>query len=506
MTTTEISDELVRIQAAIRNSGATWIAGETSISRLPPAVRAGLASPRPTGPIPPGKPLPSSLPPLPAAYDWSNLNGKNYVTSAKMQDGWTCTAYASTAAMESCAIRAGEADTTINLSEHSIISSPDGCCGNLHGIAAFIQNTGLPPESWFTGSLASAKPGWKDETYKVVDWSCYYPTTVNQVKALLINHGPVATTMNAPADFHYYRSGVYKNTIATSGEFHAILLVGYDDALQAFHCKNNWGTGWGEQGFFHLAYSEFKSPVINFGWDIHTFNGTIPPPYFKEVKVGSNQDGRIEVLLIGRNSRIYRKAQTAPNSGWGAQIALGGSAKQIAVASNQDGRLEVFYIGTSTALFHNWQVGPNGSWSGENYFGGNAKQIVVGRNQDGRLEVFYIGVDDKIYHKAQTAPNSGWGAQVALGGSAKQIAVASNQDGRLEVFYIGTSTALFHNWQVGPNGSWSGENYFGGNAKQIVVGRNQDGRLEVFYIDVDDRIYHKAQTAPNNGWGGDGRL
>ncbi|WP_347985813.1 C1 family peptidase [Methylomonas sp. AM2-LC] len=502
MNTTNISGELVRVQAAILKAGATWIAGETSVSRLSPEVRARLVSPRPIGPIPPGKPLPPP-PPLPIVFDWSNLDGKNYVTSVKMQDGGTCTVYASTAAMESSVICAGEANTTIDLSEHSIISSPDGCSGNLHGIAAFIQNTGLPPESWFTGSLASAKPGWKDETYKVVDWSCYYPTTIDEVKALLIDNGPVVTTMNAPDDFFYYKSGVYKNTTATSGGFHAVLLVGYDDGLQAFHCKNSWDTDWGEQGFFHLAYSEFKSPVINFGWDIHTYRGTIPPPYFKEVEVGLNQDSRLEVFLIGRNDRIYQRTQTQPNGSWCAERPLTGSAKQIAVASNQDGRLEVFYIGTSTALFHNWQIKPNGSWNGESYFGGNAKQIVVGRNQDGRLEVFYVGVDDKIYHKAQTAPNSGWGGEVALGGLAKQIAVASNQDGRLEVFYVGTSTALFHNWQIKPNGSWNGESYFGGNAKQIVVGRNHDGRLEVFYVGVDDKIYHKAQTAPNNGWGGE---
>ncbi|NTU49846.1 MAG: hypothetical protein HGA87_02970 [Desulfobulbaceae bacterium] len=247
----------------------------------------------------------------------------------------------------------------------------------------------------------------------------------------------------------------------------------------------------------------------NYIWSLlgdWTLQKYYPSLCFREVAVNSNQDGRLEVFYIGVDDKIYHRAQTAPNSGWGIEVPLGGSAKQIAVASNQDGRLEVFYVGTNTALFHNWQVKPNGLWNGESFFVGNAKQIVMGRNLDGRLEVFYIGVDDKIYHRAQTAPNSGWGNEVPLGGSAKQIAVASNQDGRLEVFYVGTNSELFHNWQVKPNGSWHGESFFGGNAKQIVTGRNVDGRLEVFYIGVDDKIYHRAQTAPNSGWGNEAPL
>ncbi len=151
--------ELTRLQAALQRAGATLDrSGETSISGLSAEAMSGNSCrrdqrrPQP----PPGKPLPRPLSSPPAAYDWSYLNGKNYVTAPKMQDGGTCTAYASTAAMESCAIRSAEADATIDFAEHAIIESPDGCCGNLHGIAAFIQNTGLPPRR---GSrAASQKP------------------------------------------------------------------------------------------------------------------------------------------------------------------------------------------------------------------------------------------------------------------------------------------------------------------------------------------------------------
>jgi hypothetical protein len=512
---TNIATALAKAQEAIRKAGAQWIAGETSLSKLSDEARARLISARPTGPTPPGKPMLSPLPPLPAAFDWMNRDGKSCISAVKLQTDGSCTACASTDALESCAIRAGLADTGINLAERAIVGTPEACCGNLHGIAAFLQATGLPPERWFTSNAASALPGWRDETFKVVDWACYYPTSVDEVKALLINSGPVVTTMNATGEFmSFYKGGVYKNTNATSGGFHAILVLGYDDALQAFHCKNNWGTSWGESldgqpwdkspaggGYFRISYSEFKAKVVNFGWDIHTYVGATPPPYFNAVQLGANQDGRLEAFMIGKDSKLYRRAQAQANGAWDIEKPLAGAALQLAVASNQDGRLEVFYVGTNTALFHNWQVKPNGAWSGESYFGGNAKRIALGRHQDGRLALFYVGMDDKLYRRAQTEPNSGWGSEAALGGLGKELAVASNQDGRLEVFYVGTNTALFHNWQVKPNGSWSGESYFGGNAKRIALGRNLDGRLELFYIGMDDRLYHRAQTAPNSGWG-----
>lgn len=43
-------------------------------------------------------------------------------------------------------------------------------------------------------------------------------------------------------------------------------------------------------------------------------------------------------------------------------ISPGNIASNFPVATNQDGRLEVFIIGADHALWHNWQTIPNGGW------------------------------------------------------------------------------------------------------------------------------------------------
>ena len=41
---------------------------------------------------------------------------------------------------------------------------------------------------------------------------------------------------------------------------HCISIVGYDDAAGCWMAKNSWGTGWGESGFFQIAYGQGAYP------------------------------------------------------------------------------------------------------------------------------------------------------------------------------------------------------------------------------------------------------
>ncbi|MGO9016458.1 MAG: hypothetical protein ACLQF0_15920 [Dissulfurispiraceae bacterium] len=281
-------------------------------------------------------------------------------------------------------------------------------------------------------------------------------------------------------------------------------------ALYCFGCKQM-AVGQNEDGRLEVFYTNNNDALYHL-WQVAPNDEWSPDvplarcDFAKQLSVGVNADGHLELFYVGTDDRLYHNWQVHPNGDWHGEEWLGVTdySKKVVVGRNEDGRLEIFYIGTNDKLYHNWQTADG--WHGESELGGAAKDLVVGRNQDGRLELFYVGTDDALYHNWQTAPNNDWIGQYSLGGFAKQIAVGQNQDGRLELFYIGTNDELYHNCQTAPNNGWSGEYSLGGLAKQIAVGQNQDGRLELFYIGTDDALYHNWQTAPNNGWSGEQRL
>jgi len=40
------------------------------------------------------------------------------------------------------------------------------------------------------------------------------------------------------------------------GGLHCVEVIGYSEAEQCWICKNSWGAGWGEGGFFRIAYGQ----------------------------------------------------------------------------------------------------------------------------------------------------------------------------------------------------------------------------------------------------------
>lgn len=83
--------------------------------------------------------------------------------------------------------------------------------------------------------------------------------TVPSIKAAVYLHGPISVAMAVLPDFDYYRGGCY-STIRHGDINHAVVIVGWDDdacgGQGAWICKNSWGTGWGESGFFCIAYGQ----------------------------------------------------------------------------------------------------------------------------------------------------------------------------------------------------------------------------------------------------------
>ena len=77
--------------------------------------------------------------------------------------------------------------------------------------------------------------------------------SVEQLKTALIEHGPIAVPMWADHCFSVYKSGVFNGNNSRSIN-HVVVLIGWDDAKQAWLIKNSWGKDWGEDGFGWIKY------------------------------------------------------------------------------------------------------------------------------------------------------------------------------------------------------------------------------------------------------------
>ena len=163
---------------------------------------------------------------------------------------------------------------------------------------------------------------------------------------------------------------------------------------------------------------------------------------------------------IGALSNEVSGTTSTGTTAWSSWESLGiastGIVNNAAVTQNTDGRLEAFVVGGDTGLWHKWQTaGWSSKRSAYDSLGGGIRAgttPAVARNSDDRLEVFVIGANNQLYYKWQTAAGSStWSGWSPLEGGIKSNtspAVARNSDGRLEVFVIGANNQLYYKWQT----------------------------------------------------------
>jgi C1A family cysteine protease len=71
-----------------------------------------------------------------------------------------------------------------------------------------------------------------------------------------LTRGPVIGGMQVFDDFMTYTNGVYRHVSGNFLGWHAVLVIGYDDGAGYWIAKNSWSSGWGEKGFFRIAYGQ----------------------------------------------------------------------------------------------------------------------------------------------------------------------------------------------------------------------------------------------------------
>jgi cathepsin L len=145
----------------------------------------------------------------------------------------------------------------------------------------------------YTATDTACKP--VPKTYYVTTWGYVIPTggipSVDEMKAALCEHGPLAIAVRATNALVVYTGGVF-NEKAAGPINHAITLIGWNDTKHAWLIKNSWGTGWGEGGFGWIDYDsnsvgdgaawvDARRPLYKLPekyWKLLPFKAPIPDP------------------------------------------------------------------------------------------------------------------------------------------------------------------------------------------------------------------------------------
>ncbi len=211
--------------------------------------------------------------------DWRNYNNFNYVSPVKYQKGGTCVSYASIGLLESLNSIANWGYNFKVFSEyylwvrgtekypfpgHLSPTPPSPGGWNAYYSGRFLSEIGTvedefaPSNSLFvnlTQAPTISEPPSETTRYRVTNRYGLYGKDV--IKAYLAK-SPLITSFEVYEDFFSYGGGVYKHVTGKLAGGHAVIIVGYDDNLNCWICKNSWGNNFGENGFFRIAYGSLR--------------------------------------------------------------------------------------------------------------------------------------------------------------------------------------------------------------------------------------------------------
>jgi C1A family cysteine protease len=313
--------KLESLQSEISKKGFSWSAEKTAISELSKTEQAELLGLNVTEEelaatekaISAVNAMESTFSALtesisaPSAIDWRN-NGGDYTTSIKNQANCgSCVSFATLATIESrMNIACKNPNLDPDYSEAFLFYCGCGnCCGtgwNFPPALNFCQNTGVAKDSDFpyTPANQSCKSGVTPQ-FKISSWSSVM--SMADRKNVIATKGPVVAGMAVYQDFYAYRSGVYRHTTGNLSGYHAVSVVGYDDSLQCWIAKNSWGTGWGDNGWFKIAYGDSGIDTSFPFYDVNLTCAAPPTncqqyvPYLKQILVLAQQNAGLRRCL-----------------------------------------------------------------------------------------------------------------------------------------------------------------------------------------------------------------
>jgi C1A family cysteine protease len=267
------------------------------------------------------------------SIDWRAFNGANWTTPIKDQGNCgSCVAFGTIATLEELLKIHCYKDATkdIDLSEAHLLWCGGGSCNGwqMDKACEYLKKNGVPDESCFPYqdkpmSCKNTCPDWKGQVGNTIisDWS--NTKDIATMKDRLIENGPQISGMAVYNDFFSYKSGVYKHVTGNLAGYHCVNVVGFNDNEGCWICKNSWGTGWGESGFFKIAYGECGIEDAFGMWDM-----TVKPVeiveegYADEISIDYSFASSTQVLHAYANGKWRHKQLKDADSTGIAALAI----------------------------------------------------------------------------------------------------------------------------------------------------------------------------------------
>lgn len=278
---------------------------------------------------PPLPPAAGASPPLvildsfPPQFSWKNNSGADWTTPAKSQGACgSCWDFAAVGALESM-INIGweDPDLDLDLSEQyvlSCLSAAGSCAGGGSDLAFYYIKSTSPSGNYYNGIIpetcfpyqadsnipCSEKcPEWKEKLVPILNysyWNPSYPEDRDLIKTQIMENGPIVTYVYATSDFAEFWSNThdpedYYPYVEATTVNHAVVLLGWKDdpAIETggyWICKNSWGTSWGYDGFFNIAYGSLNIDNYFITWVLYE-------PYQSiGLNITTPQQGRVYLL------------------------------------------------------------------------------------------------------------------------------------------------------------------------------------------------------------------
>ncbi|MGW0228123.1 C1 family peptidase [Actinopolymorpha singaporensis] len=541
-----MSVDVAAIVSVLEAIGAAWQAGETSqtiLSDHAQRVRLGCV-PEPGQPSAQERERISQIrlgrhmralaaQTAPGAVDWRNHDGGNYVTPIKDQGNCgSCVAFGVSAAVDAnMRITRGlplshpEAGILQDISEAQLYFRNGRTCADGWDVPpamSYCQGIGVVPESSYpyTG---------KDQTAYLPNDYAQVITRISQVRTLtdhadmkswLEQHGPLVTYFTVYEDFQAYRGGIYTHEHGDYQGLHCVCVIGYDDSRGAWLCKNQWGTGWGESGYFWIQYGQCGIDATMWAVDGFDVLYSAKPSAATTLTGFAVHGSASRLYYLGEEQHVH---ELGWNTGWyqsdvttratGAPRVGRAPMTGFAVDGNDS---RVYYLTDDGSVHELW-------WSGDNYWdnGWHATNLTAVTGADRARpgsgmcsfgiggtasRVYYISADGHI-HELSWSGNWYHGDVSALTGAPPAVTGSG-----LTGFAInGSSPCVYY---IGEEGhvhelSWSGQTWrhldvsaltgapFATAASGIASVAYNGDSPRVYYISADG---HVRELSWSNGW------